>query len=310
MTDKIRCPNHVRLAPGSGPMSDIGRMSVQGHKLNRGHRGKRVDDVPRKARSSSRSVEHESSPQTFLQLTTAAALPLPGLHGGHLRQPVRYCRLPCRRPYRHPGALASSTLSERLRQQFIVEDQPGAGTNLATERVVRALHFSYATRPHAINATLYDNLKFNFIRDITPIASIARTPLLMEVNPSFPAKTVPDFIAYAKANPGKINMATAGIGSSVHLAGELFMTMTGVQLVPVHYRSFPICWRDKCKWYSVPYHDRAGQGRQVARPSSDQWNTFAGAAGCSDGRRLCTGLRGKCVEWRSRAEEHACRDHR
>jgi tripartite-type tricarboxylate transporter receptor subunit TctC len=137
--------------------------------------------------------------------------------------------------------LLSPWLSERLGQQFIVEDQPGAGTNLATEMVVRARPDGYtflmATSTNAINATLYDNLKFNFIRDTTPVASIARTPLVMEVNPSFPAKTVPDFISYAKANPGKINMATAGIGSSVHLSGELFMTMTGVQLVPVHYRN-------------------------------------------------------------------------
>ena len=137
--------------------------------------------------------------------------------------------------------LISPRLSERLGQQFIVEDQPGAGTNLATETVVRALPDGYtflmATSTNAINATLYDNLKFNFLRDTTPVGSIARTPLLMEVNPSFPAKSVPDFIAYAKANPGKINMATAGMGSSVHLAGELFMTMTGVQLVPVHYRN-------------------------------------------------------------------------
>ena len=137
--------------------------------------------------------------------------------------------------------LLSPWLSERLGQQFIVEDQPGAGTNLATETVVRALPDGYtflmATSTNAINATLYDNLKFNFIRDTTPVGSIARTPLVMVVNPSFPAKTVPDFIAYAKANPGKINMATAGIGSSVHLAGELFMTMTGVQMVPVHYRN-------------------------------------------------------------------------
>jgi len=137
--------------------------------------------------------------------------------------------------------LLSPWLSERLGKQFIVEDQPGAGTNLATETVVRARPDGYtflmATSTNAINATLYDNLKFNFIRDTTPVASIARTPLALVVNPSFPAKTVPDFITYAKANPGKINMATAGIGSSVHLAGELFMTMTGVQLVPVHYRS-------------------------------------------------------------------------
>jgi tripartite-type tricarboxylate transporter receptor subunit TctC len=137
--------------------------------------------------------------------------------------------------------LLAPWLSERLGQQFIVEDQPGAGTNLAAEAVVRAPPDGYtllmATSTNAINATLYDNLKFNFIHDTTPIASIARTPLIMVVNPSFPAKNVPDFIAYAKANPGKINMATAGIGSTVHLAGELFMTMTGVQLVPVHYRS-------------------------------------------------------------------------
>jgi tripartite-type tricarboxylate transporter receptor subunit TctC len=137
--------------------------------------------------------------------------------------------------------LLSPWLSERLGQQFIVEDQPGAGTNLATERVVRALPDGHtllmATSTNAINATLYENLNFNFIRDTAPVASIARTPLIMEVNPSFPARTVPDFLDYAKANPGKINMATAGIGSSVHLAGVLFMTMTGVQLVPVHYRN-------------------------------------------------------------------------
>jgi tripartite-type tricarboxylate transporter receptor subunit TctC len=136
--------------------------------------------------------------------------------------------------------LLGPALSERLGQQFIVEDRPGAGTNLATEAVVRALPDGYtllmATSTNAINATLYDNLKFDFIRDTTPIASIARTPLILVVTPSFPANSVPELITYAKANPGKINMATAGIGSSLHLAGELFMTMTGVKLVPVHYR--------------------------------------------------------------------------
>ena len=137
--------------------------------------------------------------------------------------------------------LLAQALSERLGQQFIVENQPGAGTNRATEAVVRALPDGYtllmATSSNAINATLYNNLKFNFIRDIAPVASIARTPLVMVVNPSFPAKTVLDFITYAKANPGKINMATPGIGSSVHLAGVLFMTVTGVDLVPVHYNT-------------------------------------------------------------------------
>ncbi len=135
--------------------------------------------------------------------------------------------------------LLGAWLSERLKQEFIVEDQPGAGSNLATERVIRALPDGYtllmATSTNAINATLYNNLRFNFLRDTTPVASITRTPLIMVVNPSFPAKAVPEFIAYARAAPGKINMATAGIGSPSHLAGELFMTMTGVLLIPVHY---------------------------------------------------------------------------
>jgi tripartite-type tricarboxylate transporter receptor subunit TctC len=137
--------------------------------------------------------------------------------------------------------LLGQALSERLGQQFVVEDQPGAGTNRATEAVVKALPDGYtllmATSSNAINATLYNNLKFIFIRDTTPVASIARTPLVMVVNPSFPAKTVRDFISYAQVNPGKINMATPGIGSSVHLAGELFKRVTGVDLVTVHYNS-------------------------------------------------------------------------
>jgi tripartite-type tricarboxylate transporter receptor subunit TctC len=182
----------------------------------------------------------------FLHLAASAAA-LPALLRGALA--LDYPTRPVRLIVGFPAGgvtdilarLLSPWLSERLGQQFIVEDQPGAGTNLATEMVVRARPDGYtflmATSTNAINATLYDNLKFNFIRDTTPVASIARTPLVMEINPSFPAKTVPEFIAYAKANPGKINMATAGIGSSVHLAGELFMTMTGVQLVRVHYRS-------------------------------------------------------------------------
>jgi tripartite-type tricarboxylate transporter receptor subunit TctC len=132
------------------------------------------------------------------------------------------------------------SLSQRLGQQFIVENQPGAGTNIATERVLRASPDGYtllmATSSNAINATLYDSLNFDFLRDTAPVASIARTPLVMTVNPSFPAKTVPEFIAYAKAHPGEINMATSGKGSSVHLAGELFMSMTGVKLALVHYR--------------------------------------------------------------------------
>jgi tripartite-type tricarboxylate transporter receptor subunit TctC len=131
-------------------------------------------------------------------------------------------------------------LSERCGQQFVVENRPGAGSNIAAETVVRAPSDGYTLLligpSNAINATLYDNLNFNFIRDIAPAASIIRTTSVMVVNPSFPAKTVPEFIAYAKANPGKITMATAGNGSPPHVHGELFSVMAGVDLVKVSYR--------------------------------------------------------------------------
>ena len=137
--------------------------------------------------------------------------------------------------------LIGQWLSERLGQQFVVENRPGAASNVGTEAVVSAAPDGYTllavTSVNAINASLYEKLNFNLIRDIAPVASIHREPFVMEVNPSVPVKTVPEFIAHAKANPGKINMATAGIGSSLHLAGELFMRMTGVRLVPVHYRT-------------------------------------------------------------------------
>ena len=137
--------------------------------------------------------------------------------------------------------LMGQWLSERLGQQFVIENRPGAGTNIATEAVVRAPPDGYTLltvgAPAAINATLYDKLNFNFIRDIAPVASIIREPLVMVVNPSVPAKTVPGFIAYAKANPGKLNMASVGNGSSPHVAGELFKMMTGVNMVHVGYRS-------------------------------------------------------------------------
>ncbi len=136
--------------------------------------------------------------------------------------------------------LMGQWLSERLGQQFIVENRTGAATNVATEAVVRADPDGYtllvSSAANAINATLYDNLNFNFIRDTVPIASIISTPLVMVVNPSFSAKTVPAFIAYAKGNPGKINMASSGSGSPPHVAGELFKMMAGVDMVHVPYR--------------------------------------------------------------------------
>jgi tripartite-type tricarboxylate transporter receptor subunit TctC len=136
--------------------------------------------------------------------------------------------------------LMGQWLTERLGQPFIVENRPGASTNIAAEAVVNSPADGYtiflANVSNAINATFYTKLNFNFIRDITPVAGIMRMPNVMLVNPSVPAKTVSEFIAYAKANPGKINMASAGIGSGGHLAGELFKMMTDVSLVHVPYR--------------------------------------------------------------------------
>jgi len=131
-------------------------------------------------------------------------------------------------------------LSEHLQQQFVVENKPGAGNNLATEIAARSAPDGYtlflANPANAINATLYKNLAFNFIADMAPVAGIIRVPNVMEINPNVPAKTVAEFISYAKANPGKVNLASSGIGTSVHLSGALFMMMTGVELVHVPYR--------------------------------------------------------------------------
>jgi tripartite-type tricarboxylate transporter receptor subunit TctC len=139
--------------------------------------------------------------------------------------------------------LLAQHLSERLGQPFVVEDRPGAASNIATEAVVRAAPDGYtlllAGIVNAINGALYKNLTFNFARDVAPVALVSRSPLVMEVNPSFPAKTVPEFIAYAKAHPGAINMACAGIGGATHLSGVLFQMMTGTKMVTVAYNGSP-----------------------------------------------------------------------
>jgi tripartite-type tricarboxylate transporter receptor subunit TctC len=131
-------------------------------------------------------------------------------------------------------------LSERLGQPFVIENRPGAATNIATEAVIRAPADGYtlllANATNAINATLYERLNFDFIRDVVPIASIVETPFVMVVNPSFSAKTVPEFIEYAKANPGKLSMASAGSGSAPHVAGELFKMMADINMPHVPYR--------------------------------------------------------------------------
>ena len=149
-------------------------------------------------------------------------------------------------PYPPGGAtdimarLIGNRLSDKLGQQFVIENKPGAGNNIGTESVVHAPADGYTVLlvnpANAINASLYAKLNFNFIRDIAPVAGISRVPNVMTVNPEVPAKTVAEFIAYAKANPGKINMASSGNGTSVHLSGEMFKAMTGVEMQHVPYR--------------------------------------------------------------------------
>jgi tripartite-type tricarboxylate transporter receptor subunit TctC len=137
--------------------------------------------------------------------------------------------------------LIGQWLAERLGQPFVIENRPGAGSNIAAEAVIRSPADGYTlllvTLPaNAVNATLYDKLNFNFISDIAPVAGLTHDPNVMLVNPSFPAKTVPEFIAYVKANPGKVNMASSGAGAAQHIAGALFMTMAGLQMNHVPYR--------------------------------------------------------------------------
>lgn len=179
--------------------------------------------------------------------------------------------------------LIGSQLSERLGQSFIIEDRPGAGSNLATELVVRAARDGYtlllSSSSNSWNATLYERLNFDFIRDTAPVATITHSFNVMEVHPSVPAKTVPEFIAYAKANAGKINMASAGQGSSPHLYGELFKIMAGVDLVTVQYRgggpALPDLLSGQCQVMfdsivSSIEHIRAGRLRALAVTSTNR----------------------------------------
>jgi tripartite-type tricarboxylate transporter receptor subunit TctC len=183
--------------------------------------------------------------RNFLHLAASAAA-LPAV--SHIARAQAYPSRPVRMivPIAPGGAqdilarLMGQWLSERLGQPFVIDNRPGGGSNIGTEAVVRAPadgHTLLLIPPDsAINATLYDKLNFNFIRDIAPVAGVFRGAYVMVVNPSVPAKTVPEFIAYAKANPGKINMASVGIGSGPHIAGELFKMMAGVNVVHVPYR--------------------------------------------------------------------------
>src|SRR6266566_5914876 len=182
-------------------------------------------------------------------------------------------------------------LTERLGQQFFIENKPGAGNNIGTEAAIHSPPDGYTlllvNPANAINTTLYPKLPFNFIGDTAPVAGIMRVPNVMEVNPSVPAKTVAEFIAYAKANPGKINWATSGNGTSVHLSGELFKMMTGVELT------------------NIPY-----KGSAPALTGGDDGDAVGRAARGSDGGRDGAGLRGQCLLRDERAKGHPARNHR
>jgi tripartite-type tricarboxylate transporter receptor subunit TctC len=183
--------------------------------------------------------------------------------------------------------LMAQSLSERLGQQFVIENRPGAGSNIGTEAVVRAPADGYtlllANAVNAINATLYDKLNYNFIRDTASVASIVRQPQILTVNPSLPARTVPEFIAYAKANPGKINMASPGIGTVPHIGGELFKAMAGINMLHVPYRGGAPALTDLIGgqvqvMFSGPIelveHIKAGKLRALAVSTTTRWDVL------------------------------------
>jgi tripartite-type tricarboxylate transporter receptor subunit TctC len=188
----------------------------------------------------------------FLHLAACAALPASSHMAWGQAYPTRLTRLIVPAPAGGGldvlARLTGQWLSDRLGQPFIIENRPGAGTNLGTEAVVRAPADGYTLlmigTANAINATLYEKLNFNFIRDIAPVAGIMRGPHIMVVNPAVPAKTMPEFIAYAKSNPGKLNYASAGSGTSFHVAGELFKMMAGVNMIHVPYRGIGLALAD------------------------------------------------------------------
>jgi tripartite-type tricarboxylate transporter receptor subunit TctC len=211
----------------------------------------------RTASAKSRSLPWEAAMtlprRRFLHLATAtAALPAIARAAWAQSYPARPVRLIVQVPAGSApdiiARLMADWLSARLGQQFVIDNRPGASGNIATEAVIRAPADGYtlllAMSANAINASLYSNLRFSFARDAAPVASIGRIPLALEINPSVPARTVPEFIAHAKANPGKINVASTGNGTPLHVAAELFNMMAGVKLVHVAYRGEPVALPD------------------------------------------------------------------
>ena len=191
--------------------------------------------------------------------------------------------------------LMGQWLSERFDRPFVIENRPGAGGNIATETVVNAPADGYSllmvTGSHAINMTLYEKLNYDLVRDIAPVAGIARVPNVMEVNPSFPAKTVPEFVAYAKANPGKVNVASGGNGTAAHVAGELFKMLAGVDIVHVPYRGSPPALTDLFAGHvhvifdpipSSIEHIRAGKLRPLAVTTAARSSVLPGVPTVGD----------------------------
>jgi len=216
--------------------------------------------------------------------------------------------------------LMGQWLSERLGQQFVTENRPGGGHNIGTEAVVRAAPDGYTlllVDPSAwINATLYEKLNYNFIRDIAPVAGIVLLPLVMVVHPSVPAKTVPELIAYAKANPGKLNMASPGIATPGHVAGELFKMMAGVHMVHVPYRGGAAALTDLTGGQVQVFFPstslaieqiRAGKLRPLAVTTA---HSLGGAARPPDRGRVRPRLRGERSAWRWRSQAHARGNYR
>ena len=216
--------------------------------------------------------------------------------------------------------LIGQRLSEKFGQQFVIENKPGAGNNIATESVINAEPDGYTLQlvnpANFINASLYTNLKFNFVRDIAPVASFQRVPNVMTVNKDVPAKTVAEFIEYVKANPGKVNMASSGNGTSVHLSGEMFMALTGCKMQHVPYRGAAPAITDMLggqvqvifdNMPSIIQHIRSGSLRAHRRHHG---GALAAAARRAGDRRDREGLRGKRAVRHGCAEEHAQGDHR
>jgi len=226
----------------------------------------------------------------FLHLAAgAAALPAVSRFAWAQAYPARPVRIivgyPAGRPQDIVARLMGQWLSERLGRQFVIDNRSGAGGNIGAETVVNAPPDGYTLllvgSPNAINASLYDKLTFVFLRDIVPVAAIARVPLVLEVHPSVPVRTVPEFIAYVRANPGNVNFASAGIGTPQHVAGELFKMMTGISMLHVPYRGAAPALTDMVGGQVQVMFDttpasisfiRAGKLRPLAVTTAARWN--------------------------------------